>query len=46
MLQRKIKADPFILGGTFVVIAILVVFPLTLLFLNSFKFDGAYTLQN
>jgi iron(III) transport system permease protein len=46
LLQRKIKADPFILGGTFVVIAILVVFPLTLLFLNSFKFDGAYTLQN
>ncbi|PVD17115.1 MULTISPECIES: iron ABC transporter permease [unclassified Mesotoga] len=46
MIQKKFKVDPIILGSAFVLIGILVVFPFTLLFMNSFKSDGVFTLQN
>lgn len=46
LIQKKFKVDPIILGSAFVLIGILVVFPFTLLFMNSFKSDGVFTLQN
>ncbi len=46
LLQKRFRVDPIILGSAFAIIAIIVVFPFTLLFLNSFRVDGVFTLQN
>ncbi|MBN2253279.1 MAG: hypothetical protein JW701_06240, partial [Kosmotogaceae bacterium] len=46
MYQKRFRADPLILGSTFVIIGVLIVFPFTLLFINSLKADGVFTLQN
>jgi len=46
MYHKRFRADPLILGGTFVIIGVLIVFPFTLLFINSLKADGVFTFQN
>lgn len=46
MYQKRFRADPLILGSTFVIIGVLIVFPFTLLFINSLKADGVFTFQN
>lgn len=46
MLHKKFRADMVILFSVFALVAVLIVFPFTLLFLNSFKSDGIFSLQN
>ena len=46
MFSKRWNAAPWILGSVFVIVGIVIVFPLSVLFFNSFKVDGGFSLNN
>jgi iron(III) transport system permease protein len=46
VLSKRWNAAPWILGSVFVIVGVIIVFPLSVLFFNSFKVDGGFSLNN